>query len=163
MSVEAGVHRAHQADVVDDARDVGQQLGDLRTALTVLLELPRAAHERLAGAIHKTELHVAAVLLAAALRELGLGIGQVHVRGATVHEHGNHGPRLRRELRRLGPRVEGMRWRRFGCGRREQIVLRQQRSQRHAPHAHGIAGKILSAGDWVVRGHVIQRTETHSN
>ena len=67
VAVVPGVHRADDADVVDDPGRVRQQLGDLGAALAVLGELPRAAEQLLARPVDEAVVHVAAVVRAAVL------------------------------------------------------------------------------------------------
>ena len=126
VAVVPGVHRADDGDVIDDAGNFGEQLRDLGAALAALFELERTAEEFFAGPVDEAEDDVAAVIGAAVLRQLGLGIEQVDVRRAAVHEERDHRVRFGGEVRGAGPQVERQVFARladFGRSTRPQIVL----------------------------------------
>ena len=146
MAVVAAVHAANHAEVVGDFRGVRQQLAEVHAALAVLFKFPRAAEELAAGLVGEAVIHAAAVVHAVKTLQLGLGIGEVHVARAAVHEKGNHGLRLGREMRRLGPEIKIALGARDVRRRGEQLVTIEQPRQRHAANAQGVAGQKLAAG-----------------
>ena len=145
VAVVAGMHRADDADVVDDAGDVGQQFGDFGTALTMFFELEGTGQQLSAGRVGEAECDVALVRLAVVLGELGLGIQQVDVRRAAVHEERDHRLGLWRKVGRLGPQVERRRIVRLGRRLGQQFLFGQQPSQGHAADAECLVGQKLAA------------------
>ena len=99
MTIGSGVHTANQANVIDDIRGVGQQLGNLCSTFAMLAKLKWTAQEFLAGLIHETELHFSRIISAGELRQFWLGISQIHVRRATMLKQRNHSASLRLSLR----------------------------------------------------------------
>ena len=146
MAIVAGVHTANEAEIVGDLRGVGQQFAEIHAALAVLLELPRAAEELAAGFVSKAVLDVAGVVHAVAALQLGLGVCEVHVARAAVHEEGNHRLGPGRKVRLLGLQIKPTLSARDVLGRAEQFLTLQQPRQRQAANAHGVAGKELAAG-----------------
>ena len=94
--VDVGVHRANQADVVGHLAQVGHQLAQLHAALAMLREFPRAAKQLGAGFGDIVVLDVAREGLQVPLSQLGLGVEQIDMAGAALHEHRDHRPCLRR-------------------------------------------------------------------
>jgi hypothetical protein len=88
-------------DVVDDFRQVWEQLGDFRARLPVLLELKRRA-EQLRGAFDEREALALDVLrrnvLPVVLGQRRLGIEQIELRRRTRHEEIDDAFGSRREL-----------------------------------------------------------------
>ena len=95
MPVVARMHRSHDTNVVDDACRVGQKFRDLGTALAMCGEFPGAAEQLLAGPIDETVRDLSAIILTVMFCQFGFGVKQIHVSRSAVHEHGNHGCRLR--------------------------------------------------------------------
>ena len=67
MAVMARVHRAHHANVIDDLRNMRQQLGNLGATAAAFTELPGRAEELFVGPVDETVGDVAAVFFAVAL------------------------------------------------------------------------------------------------
>ena len=97
MVVVLGVHRANQADVVDDCSQVWKRLAQLNAALSVLAELERAGHQHV-GIVGLMDFDPVGVRLARPFRQLGLGIEQVHLAGAANLHELDHGLRPSREV-----------------------------------------------------------------
>ena len=100
VPVMAGMHRTDDTNIVDDPRGVRQKFGDFRTALSMCREFPGAAEQLFAGPINEAECDLAAIILAMMFRQFRFGVKQVHVGRSAMHEHGNHGGRLRGRRRR---------------------------------------------------------------
>ena len=86
-----GVHRADERDIVHTLRQVRHRLADPHTALAMLLEFERAAHQR---ASRLGKFHFAGDLVkvrrAVLPIQLWLGIKQVHLARPTIHEQLDH-------------------------------------------------------------------------
>ena len=150
MAVVAGMHASDHAEIVSDLCGVRQEFAEIHPALAVFLELPRAAKEFAAGFVGEAVLNVAAVIHAVATLQLGLGIGEVHVARAAVHEQGNHCLGPGRKVRLLGLQIKPPLGARNILGRAEQFFSLQQPRQRKTADAHGVAGEKLSAVEKVV-------------
>ena len=107
-----GVHRAHDADLVSDAADVGQQFADLGAGLAVTGEFESA---RLAGEAGLRGHHARDALAAAdgvgqvfveLPFELGLGIQQVEVRRSAGLKEADDALGLGSEVRQAGQSVD---------------------------------------------------------
>ena len=100
------LHAAQQGYLIDDLREVGKQLADGDTALTVLLELPGTREKfgaRVAGIV---VLDIADKVLAVAFVEFWLRIKEIDLAWTALHEHGDHRLGLRLDCGRLGDIVE---------------------------------------------------------
>ena len=130
------VHRANEGDVVHLPGEVRQHVRYPHAAPAMPGELIGAAHEG-TGVLYVFDLagDLVEVLLAVMLVEHRLGIKQVHLTGAAVHEKMDNGRGLGREVRRARPQVEGESS--LGCRRRRRTVkiARQQIGQRGAVDA----------------------------
>ena len=62
MPVGSRVHASDQADVIDDAGQMRQQLGDLSPALPVSPKSEWTPQQLLAGLIDETEFHIARII-----------------------------------------------------------------------------------------------------
>ena len=110
-----GEHRAHDAQVVRDARRVRQQLAKLRAAVPVLGELEWRADERDGRLVarHAREplptAHGIRKLLAVALVQQRLVVVEVELRRRAGHEQVDDALGLRREVRRAEDATVGIR------------------------------------------------------
>ncbi len=98
------VARPDHRDVVDAARDVREEVGDLDAALAVLLERPARA-QQLGVALDQLVLGLAELLgppLPFELVQERLGIERLQVAGPAGHEQEDDRARLGREMGRLG-------------------------------------------------------------
>ena len=144
VAVVPGVHRTDEADVVGDPLKMGEQLADLRARLSAGAELPRAPQQPLARPVDEAVGDLAAIFHAVELLKLRLGIGEVHVGRAAMHEQRDHrrGPRL--GMRGAGAEVaEGGLERRLGwiC---QQPFLTEEIGKRHRPQAEAALGEKAS-------------------
>ena len=107
MRQVGGVHRADEGDVVHHAGEVRHHLRDPRAALAVPGELERAAHQG-AGVLDELDFarDLVEVRLAVVLVERRLGVEQVHLAGAAVHEQMDDRLGLGREVRRARLEVD---------------------------------------------------------
>ena len=122
--------------------EVWQQFGNLGAALTVLGKFPGRSKELLAGPIDEAIDDLAGIFLARVLGQLRLGVQQVHVGGAAVHEHRDHGPSFGRRMRGLGREVElAILARHVRSG--QQLLLLEQPGQGHTAHAQSVARQKL--------------------
>ena len=146
MAVVAGVHAADEAEVIGNLRGVRQQLAEVHAALAVFLEFPRAAEEFAAGLVGEAVMDIAAIVHAVTALQLRLGIDEVHMTRAAVHEQRNHCLGLGREVRLLGLQVKAALPARDVLGCTEQFLPLQQPRQREAADTHRVAGEELAAG-----------------
>src|SRR5438477_9067423 len=85
------IHRADEAQVVGNRSGMRQQLAQLHPALAELLELVRAA-KAVSLLLVEMDLQVTArIRLSVVLRQLGLGIEQVHLARAAMLEQADDG------------------------------------------------------------------------
>ena len=143
------VHGTDQRDVVDALGQVRQQLGDLHAALAGALELVGRGKQR-AGVLAVRKMAKLSSLLGAVparLCQRRLGIEQVHLAGAAVHEQMNDGFGLGRELRLLRRQIVNMRrailFRKGGIGR-EKISPDQRGKRRAVQPVHQARKEIAS-------------------
>jgi hypothetical protein len=152
----AGAHRLHDAEVVDDVRDVRQQFAHPRARLAVLRELVGRAEDQ-RPALDERELlslqDLVGTRLHVQLDQLRLPVEEIVLRRRARHVEVDHRLRPRREHRRPdGERVVEREGRSAGSGRAavpavdrsrrgsrvtavpEQLAQRE-RPQRHAPLA----------------------------
>ena len=129
--VDPRVHRADHDDVIDDSRDVRQEFRYVRAAFSIILKLPRAAENLLTRAADVVVLHLAREVLAVHFRQGRLGVQQVDLAGAALHEKRDH----RRRRRRIGGRLwferVHLRLQRGFDRRRPRRVALQQPRKRH--------------------------------
>ena len=151
VAVVSGVHAADHAKVIGDAGRVRQQLAEIHPALAVFLEFPRAAEQVAAGFVGEAVMHVAAVLLAVETRQFRLGIGEIHVARAAVHEERNHRLRLRSVVRLFWREVERLFSTRNRRRSGEQFVAVQQPAQRQAADAHRVVPEKPAAVEGFAR------------
>ncbi len=97
------VHRTDEGDVIDLPGQVRHRVGNPHAALAVLGEVEGAPHQR-AGALRILDLarDLAEVRLAVMLVEHRLGVEQIHLTGAAIHEQMNDRFGFRLEMRRAG-------------------------------------------------------------
>ena len=144
------MHASDHAEIVSDLCGVRQEFAEIHPALAVFLELPRAAEKFAAGLVGEAVMDIAAIVHAVTALQLGLGIGEVHVARAAVHEQGNHCLGPGRKVRLLGLQIKPPLGARNILGRAEQFFSLQQPRQRKTTDAHGVAGEKLSAVEKVV-------------
>ena len=98
-----GIERADQRDVIDLLGKVRQGIGNPHAALAALGKLERAFHQR-PGRFGKLDFagDLREVILPVPLVELVLGIEQVHLARAAVHEQVDDGFGPRRDSGRRG-------------------------------------------------------------
>ena len=101
MIVHAGVHRADQCDVVSDRAESRDQIGHLDSTLTAWLKLPEAWQHLRAGLRRVVILDLPGKRLASVFPQHRLGIGQIHMARATLHEQRDHRPGPWRMMRTL--------------------------------------------------------------
>jgi predicted DNA-binding antitoxin AbrB/MazE fold protein len=80
-------------------------------------------------------------------RHAGLGIEQVEMARAALHEHRDHRPRLRLEVRPLRRQIEPALLELRPAGSAEESVLVQEPGQGQAADAEGGPGKEVAAGE----------------
>src|SRR5690349_2026524 len=97
MVTAVSMHRANHAEIVDPLGNLRKDLADFNAGLAVLLELPRAPHQRAARTV-RADLR-ARHGLAVVLRESGFGVESIDLRHAAVHEEKYHMLGFRREMR----------------------------------------------------------------
>ena len=102
-----------------------------------------------AGAIDEAERDLPGVILSAALAQFRLGIEQIDMTWAAVHEERDHRFRVRPERRHLGLQIERDRAARHGGRRGQKIFLPQQPGQGDTADAHGITGQETPARPWL--------------
>src|SRR4030095_7610130 len=106
MAVDVGMHRADQADFINDLREMRQKFRNLHSASTALLKLPWSAEKFLGGALHKAVGDFPRIIFATAPTQFGLGVEKVHMTRASVHEKRNHRSRAASLCRELGVQIE---------------------------------------------------------
>ena len=131
MVVVIADHRPDHAEVVGHGPQVGQQLGEVHTALAVLPKRVRAGHEEIRVAAWLEALHLVGVFLAIAFLQFRLRIEQVNLTGAAGLHEQDDGPGLSLEMPWPRPQVRPA-WPRFS---REQTVPVQQVCQRQRAEA----------------------------
>jgi len=152
VTVDVGVHRSDDGDVVDDRGEVGQEFRDIGSACTVLAELPRTSHELLAGTIDEAEGDLAGIVLPAAAGQLRLRVEKVNMARATMHEEGDHGPGPgdERGSLRLHVKAQGVAGN-IGRGRQEALLFEHPR-ERDTAHTHRVLGEELATRERAGRG-----------
>jgi hypothetical protein len=139
MIGHVGLHRTDHANVVDGLGGFGKNLADLDAALPVFFEGKRRPEGR-AGFAFGIEMN--GDFLAVILREFGLRIEGVHVRGAAIHEKVNDALGLggqRRVLRSQRMEVGG-----FGGAQAEGIA--EEAPEGQTAHAHAATVQEIAAG-----------------
>ena len=150
VAVVAGVHASDHAEIVSNLCGVGQEFAEIHPALAVFLELPRAAEKFAAGLVGKAVMDIAAIVHAVTALQFGLGIGEIHVAWAAVHEQGNHRLGPGHVMRLFGLKVKTALPARDVLGRAEQFLALQQPRQREAADTHRVADEKLAAVEKVV-------------
>ena len=84
--VRSSVDRSQECDLVDVPGDIGEQLGDVHSGLTVLLERERARHQRAGETLPNDHFTLSAERLARNLGQRGFGVERVYLTDAATHE-----------------------------------------------------------------------------
>ncbi len=141
VAVVAGVHRADDANVVDDAGGVAGAVRRLRCPTAPwLANFQGLAKQFAAGTIDEAEVDLAdRRSVPSQPGQFGLGIQQVDVRRSAVHEERNHRLGLRRKMGRLGAasRAPANRDGLAGGSASRMVLVVEQPGQGHAADAHG--------------------------
>src|SRR5439155_11595805 len=102
-------HGSNDAQIVGVPGDVREQLAHWKSALAVPAKLPRRLEQASRTAFRKRERTLEGQRFAVIAIEQRLGIERIHVRWAAVHEHEDHTPGSRSEVRLLRRRRIGLR------------------------------------------------------
>jgi hypothetical protein len=144
-----GVHRAHEGAVIDDLRQVRQQLGDVHARLPVLLKLEGRtdAKKILLPAGHRGNAlplaHAVRQVLSGHFGELRLRIEKIEMRWRTGHEEVNDPFRLGSEVQ--PPQSPRDLWTIARLERKEAWI--EQRSQRQRPETGGALLQESASGE----------------
>ena len=125
--------------------EVRQQLADLGAALAVLLKLPRAGQHLGAGVGGVVVFDLAGEFLAVELVELGLGIEEIDLARAALHEHRDHRLRLRGVRRLLRQQIVMRSLERRLFRRAEQAILLQQPGEAKGAEVEAARGEEMAA------------------
>lgn len=132
MIIDAGMHGANEANVVGDFSQGGDEFAQFHSGLSVSGEFPGRAEEFRAGLGGIVVLDVSSEGLHVSFCEFGLGIEEVDLAGAPLHEHGDHGLCLRFARRGLGFEIECGAFEFGFCGSSGAAIAVQQPCEREA-------------------------------
>ena len=96
MIVDARVHGSNQTDIICDRAEMRHKFAEIHAAVAVLTKSPWTPEEPAARFAGVVVLDVAGKRLQVPPGEFGFRVEQIDVTWPALHEHRNHGGRLRR-------------------------------------------------------------------
>gem|GEM_PF-4369768 len=131
---------------------MGKQLAEIHPALTMLGELPGASKKLATLLDHIVEVDLTGEVLQVVLGQLRLGVTQVHVTRAPLHEHRDHRRRLRSVNRGTWLQVKNTALEQ-GLGRcSQETFLLHQGCHCQSPEPECLLGKEITASEACHRG-----------
>ena len=131
---------------------MGKQLAEIHPALTMPGELPGTGKNLAALLDHVVKVDLTGEILHMVLGQLRLGVTQVHVTRAPLHEHRDHRRRLRPVNRRTWLKVKNTALQR-GLGRcSQQTLLLHQGCHCQSAEPECLPGKEIATSEACHRG-----------